>query len=144
MDKPYASYFVSISGDSMVLAQAEQYLRDTEIVPDYLSKPEKSPGSLLCEVSSGSIPQWSDVDEVFTRMAERFPTLSIAVNENCEEPIFPNRAIIFDGGKLTEERWGRILEPGEYDKTTIDTLVEALRAAGMDNAADYIVGMKLA
>lgn len=144
MDKPYASYFVSILGDSKTLPLAEKYLLETGIVPDYISGPEVYNGGLLYSVPEGSMPRWGDVDEVFTRMAERFPTLSIAVNENCEEPNFPNRTIIFDGGKLTEERWGRILEPDEYDKTTIDTLVEALRAAGMDSAADYIVGMELA
>lgn len=143
MDRPFASYFISIQGDAKTLDKAEQYLRDSRIVPDYLSIPDKSAKDLFFEVPDGSIPRWDDVDKVFAEMSKVFPSLSIVVNENCEEPIFPSRTITFSAGEA-EEHFGRILSPEDFDGVTINKLAAALRANDMDDAADFIIGLKLA
>lgn len=135
MDRPCSSYFVSITGDESVVAAAAAAMESRAISPDYLSISESEPGTRHYEVLEGSLDQWDDVDEVLAALAEDFPTLTIEATENCEEPWFPPRDMRFHGENM-EVRYGRALDPDEYDEKTIQVIAELLRSKGMNEAAD--------
>ena len=99
---------------------------------------------IMYSIEQGSMPKWDGVDDVFAKLAKAFPDLEITIDEACEEPSFPSRTLIFKNGKLEKTLWGRTLEPEQYDRTTIDAIISALRAANMTEAADYISNMGLA
>lgn len=141
MDRPCSSYFVTITGDEPVVAAAAAAMESRAISPDYLSCGSAEPGSRHYEVLEGSMDQWDDVDEVLADLAKDFPTLTIEATENCEEPFFPSRDMRFHGENM-EERYGRILDPDEYDTKTIEVAAELLRANGMSEAADLVSTLK--
>ena len=135
MDRPCPSYFVNIIGDEPVVAAAAAAMEARAISPDYLSCGSIEPGSRQYEVPEGAMDRWDDVDEVLAALAKDFPTLTITALENCEEPFFPPREMRFHGEDM-EERYGRILDPDEYDTKTIEAIAELLRSKGMNEAAD--------
>ena len=88
--------------------------------------------------------KWDGVDDVFAKLAKAFPDLEITIDEACEEPSFPSRTLMFKNGRLEKTLWGRTLEPEQYDRVTVNAIINALRAANMSEAADYISNMGLA
>ena len=144
MDKPYASYFVTIDGNVKRLSDADEYIREHNILPDYLDTYEETDEGIMYSIEQGSMPKGDGVDDVFAKLAKAFPDLEITIDEACEEPSFPSRTLMFKNGRLEKTLWGRTLEPEQYDRTTIDAIISALRAANMTEAADYISNMGLA
>ena len=135
MDRPCASYFVTLSGDESVVAAAAAAMESRAICPDYLSLSNAEPGLREYDVANGAMDQWYDVEEVFAALAKDFPTLTIEATESCEEPWFPLRDMRFHGENM-EVRYGRTLDPDEYDEKTIRVIAELLRSKGMNEAAD--------
>lgn len=135
MDRPCSSYFVNITGDESVVAAAAAAMETRAICPDYLSLSNAEPGLREYDVANGAMDQWYDVEEVFAALAKDFPTLTIEVLENCEEPYFPAHEMRFRG-EVEEERYGRVLAPDEYDTGTIEAIAELLLSKGMNEAAD--------
>lgn len=135
MDRPCASYFVTLSGDESVVAAAAAAMESRAICPDYLSLSNAEPGLREYDVANGAMDQWYDVEEVFAALAKDFPTLTIEATESCEEPWFPPRDMRFHGENM-EVRYGRTLDPDEYDEKTIRVIAELLRSKGMNEAAE--------
>lgn len=135
MYRPSSSYFVTISGDESTVAAAAAAMETRSISPDYLTCGCTEPGARHYEVLEGSMDRWNDVDEVLATLARDFPTLTIKATENCEEPCFPSRDMRFHGENM-ETRYGRILDPDEYDEKTIRVIAELLRSKGMNEAAN--------
>lgn len=135
MDRPCASYFVTFSGDESVVAAAAAAMESRAISPDYLSCSCTKSGFRHYEVLEGSMDQWDDVDEALAALAKDFPALTIEATESCEEPWFPPRDMRFHGENM-EVRYGRTLDPDEYDEKTIRVIAELLRSKGMNEAAD--------
>ena len=83
MDRPCASYFVTLSGDESVVAAAAAAMESRAICPDYLSLSNAEPGLREYDVANGAMDQWYDVEEVFAALAKDFPTLTIEATESC-------------------------------------------------------------
>lgn len=135
MDRPCASYFATITGDEPAVAAAAAAMTSHNICPDYLVLSDSEPGVRQYEVPDGTMDQWDGVEDAFAALAKEFPTLTIEVKENCEEPYFPSREMRFHGEDV-ESRYGRRLDPDEYDSKTCRAIAELLRSNGMAEAAN--------
>lgn len=132
---------MTITGNEPTVAAAETAMVTRNICPDYLTLSESEFGVRQYEVTGGAMDQWNDVDDVFAALAKDFPTLTIEVSEHCEELYFPARKMRFRS-EVKEERYGRVLDPDEYDTKSIEAVMELLQAKGMSEAAGLVSTLK--
>lgn len=145
--KADASYWGVIKGPKPACEDILKTMKERDIIPTYLDamdgvQPDEDSGqnmaTIQLEVPSGSMGQWTEAEQTFTRLAADFPSLVITLDEQCEEPCFPARRFTFINGELKETKYGRILDVDDVDAVTVAACIDYLRECGESGAADML------